>query len=364
MSFDSHRCFDFTLVQPGCQVFINSSVVKFIQTMDTKVQVAEPAPPKLFASFITGFNTVANHIELILFPLILDLLLWFGPHLGLKSVLDPFVQRLIGLPELNTPDMASVLTTLQSFWTFVVERFNLASLLRTYPVGVPSLMSGQAPIQTPLGTAPIFQINSPLSAFGGFVIISLLGLVVGTWYFHKVSQVVFPKEENTGILALSWNTLQIILLTFTLFLLLLVLLIPSMIVLPLLMVINPSFAQITMVLFIIVLIWLVIPFLFSPHGIFVFHQNALTSILTSARVIRFSMPGSMIFFFVILIISQGMDILWLVPPDSSWMALVGIAGHAFIATGLLAASFVYYGAAIKWLQEIVQQNNKSQKVNI
>ena len=127
------------------------------------------------------------------------------------------------------------------------------------------------------------------------------------------------------------------------------------------MMINQGFAQIVLFLFLIIMIWLMVPLLFSAHGIFVFHQNVLISILTSARIIRFLMPGSMIFFFIILIISQAMDLLWLVPPASSWMALVGIAGHAFITTGLLAASFVYYGAAIKWLQEVVQQNSNSQK---
>ena len=329
--------------------------------MDTNVRVADPSPPKLIGSFISGFNAVANHIELILFPLAIDLLLWFGPHINLKGVISPIMQQVVSLPELNTPDMANVLTTLKSFWTFVIDRFNLTSMLRTYPIGVPSLMSSQAPIKTPLGPAPVWQVNSAFGAFGLFVLISFIGIILGAWYFNRVSQVVFPKEGGSGIITIGWDTVQIIMLTFALFLLLLVLIIPAMILLNLIMMINQGFAQIVLFLFLIIMIWLMVPLLFSAHGIFVFHQNVLISILTSARIIRFLMPGSMIFFFIILIISQAMDLLWLVPPASSWMALVGIAGHAFITTGLLAASFVYYGAAIKWLQEVVQQNSNSQK---
>jgi hypothetical protein len=329
--------------------------------MQTQVQAVEPIPPKLIASFVIGFNTVANHVVLILFPMVLDLFLWFGPHLGVKNLLQPYILQLTTIPELNTPDMSSVIQTIQSSWTFLAERFNLASGLRTYPVGIPSLMSGLAPLQTPFGTAPVYQVSSPLNAIGWYIVIALLGLIVGSWYFNSVAQAVFPQKANASLHLISWDTLQVIFLTITLLLFLVVLSIPGLILLPLLVFISPGFAQITLLLLLIILVWLIVPLLFSPHGIFVYRQSALVSLMTSAKVIRFSMPGSVIFFFLVLVISQGMDLLWQVPPDNSWMVLVGIAGHAFTTTGLLAASFVYYGDAVRWLQEVIQHNLPSQK---
>jgi hypothetical protein len=329
--------------------------------MQTKVQAVEPIPPKLLASFITGFNTVASHVVLILFPLGLDLFLWFGPHLGVKNLLQPYIQQLTTIPELNTPEMSNVIQTIQSFWKFVAERYNLASILRTYPVGIPSLMSGQAPLQTPLGTPPVFQVSSPLNAGVCYLAMALLGLIIGSWYFDSVAQAVFPQKPHTGLPFIGWGTLQVIFLTIMLLLFLMVLIIPGLILLPLLAIISPAFAQIALMLLFLILAWLIVPLLFSPHGIFVYRQSALISLMTSAKVIRFSMPGSVIFFFLILLISQGMDLLWQVPPDNSWMALVGVAGHAFITTGLLAASFVYYGDSVRWLTEVVQHNLPSQK---
>jgi hypothetical protein len=331
--------------------------------MDTNVQAVEPAPPKLIASFVTGFNTVANHIELILFPVALDIFLWFGPHLGIKKILEPFVQQMLAIPELQTPDMSDVLKAIQTFWTYFVEKYNLFSGLRTFPVGIPSLMSGQVPQVTPIGPAPLVQVNTPLAAFAIFLLICFAGIFTGSWYFYSVAQKVFLKKTDFRVLSLGWNVIQVILLTIALLILLMVIMIPSLIINTLILLISPSFAQIFLLLLFAALAWLIMPLLFSPHGIFAFNQNVLASILTSAKVIRFSMPGSMVFFFVVLVISQGMDLLWLVPPDNSWMALVGIAGHAFTTTGLLAASFVYYGAAIKWLQEIVQQNQSPQQLN-
>jgi hypothetical protein len=40
------------------------------------------------------------------------------------------------------------------------------------------------------------------------------------------------------------------------------------------------------------------------------------------------------------------------------MMLVGIAGHAFVSTALLAASFVYYRDMNAWLQIVIEKLQK------
>jgi len=46
-----------------------------------------------------------------------------------------------------------------------------------------------------------------------------------------------------------------------------------------------------------------------------------------------------------------------VPSETSWLLLVGILGHAFVTTGLLASSFVYYRDALQWMREMVKVRN-------
>ena len=46
---------------------------------------------------------------------------------------------------------------------------------------------------------------------------------------------------------------------------------------------------------------------------------------------------------------------WSAPKSDSWLALVGFAGHAFITTALLAASFVYYRDMSDWLQTVYER---------
>jgi hypothetical protein len=70
---------------------------------------------------------------------------------------------------------------------------------------------------------------------------------------------------------------------------------------------------------------------------------------------RFTLPTSGLFLLLYIIISQGLAFLWRSPADNSWLTLVGIAGHAFITTALLSASFIYYRDMNAWLQAILER---------
>ena len=59
-----------------------------------------------------------------------------------------------------------------------------------------------------------------------------------------------------------------------------------------------------------------------------------------------------------MLLGSGLDMLWSTPAADSWMLLVGILGHAFISTGLLAASFVYYNDGVRWLQNTIKTKKK------
>jgi len=81
------------------------------------------------------------------------------------------------------------------------------------------------------------------------------------------------------------------------------------------------------------------------------------------RMSRFTLPTSSMFVLSVFLLSRGLSYLWMVPASDSWLLLVGIFGHAFISTTLLAASFVYYRDMNNWLQNVYerfqQMNNRS-----
>jgi hypothetical protein len=102
-------------------------------------------------------------------------------------------------------------------------------------------------------------------------------------------------------------------------------------------------------------IWLLFPLVFSAHGIFVKKRPAWVSLREGVRVTRVTLPATALLFVTVMLLSQGLDLLWNQPKETSWLVLVGLTGHAFVTSGLLAATFIYYHDADLWLQRQVQK---------
>jgi hypothetical protein len=259
---------------------------------------------------------------------------------------------------------------IETLWTSFLEHYNLLSTISTFPVGVPTMMAGQGPLNTPLGPAQIIEVNSPLSVMGVWLVATLVGLILGSLYFASVQHYSVLKsgvekegaEIDNAVLSLSVlgrQVLQVVLLMMILFIILMIMFLPTIFVTSILTLLSPALATIALLAMSFMGLWLMIPLVFSPHGIFVLRQNALSAILTSARLVRFFLPGTGLFLLITVIFYQGLGALWRTPPDTSWMALVGILGHAFISTALLSASFIYYRSGHEFVLSLRKSMNSA-----
>lgn len=315
-----------------------------------------PPPPGVVGSLRAGFDAIASHLTVILIPLALDLFLWLGPRLHVDRLFQPIFDemsryaRYSGFPsaDLKTLQENSALILAQ------LQEFNLLSVLRTFPIGVFSLMSGAMPNQTPLGAPSIIQVDSVFTLFGWIVLLIFMGWMCGGLFFRWVSLVVVdpahPVDNRVG-----QSILQTMLMSVMYFILGIMLGTPLLIVLALIMAASPLLAQGLLLILGLLSMWLVVPVFFSPHGIFLRRQNVFSSIYSSLRMARFTMPTSSLFVLSVLLIAYGLNFLWNIPASDSWMALVGIFGHAFVTTSLLAASFIYYRDMQVWLQTVFEK---------
>jgi cytochrome c oxidase assembly factor CtaG len=98
--------------------------------------------------------------------------------------------------------------------------------------------------------------------------------------------------------------------------------------------------------------WLIFPLFFSPHGIYSQGQKAWKSLLTSIRLTNLTFVKTSLFIMIALLVNQGLNIVWQIPPEESWLMMISIIGHAFVTTGMLAASFLYYQDMIRWVEEL------------
>ena len=325
-----------------------------------------PPPPGVIASLQAGFNIVSNRIALILLPLALDVILWLGPRLSIgkwygAALTDGLnLLKQGGFPAQDLAVYNSNVPILVDFF----EKLNWLGWLRTLPIGIPVLMlnlPGKFPVPTPLGIQNVIQLPTFIMILSSIMLLTFIGWLGGGLYFRIVAGASLGEEEagislmramaQTILLSVIWGIGSVIVV------------LPLMFLIGLLGALNALLAEMVFFVLLFLMFWLIVPLFFMPHGIFARKQNALISIMSSLRMSRFTLPTSSMFVLSVFLLSRGLSYLWMVPASDSWLMLVGIAGHAFISTTILAASFVYYRDMNNWLQDVyerfLQINSKS-----
>ena len=316
-------------------------------------------PPGVVASLKSGFDITASHISIILFPVLLDIFLWFGPHLRIDNLLRDLIAQVKLYPTNMLPPTANA-QQLEQFQDMLNQALsldiNLFSFLRTFPIGISSLMAEFIPGATPFGAPLSFQAGSFFTVFLWFGLLTFIGWLLGSIYFTWVAKISIQDKDQD----LRWagkTILNATLLSIVWSLALFMLGLPLMIMFAIFQSISPGLAQFALIFLALFAMWIIVPFFFSAHGIFTNRENLIRSIISSFNLSRFTLPTSSFFVLGVFLLSQGFNSLWRVPSDTSWMLFVSILGHAFITTSLLAASFVYYRDMNTWLETLLEKIN-------
>jgi hypothetical protein len=322
-----------------------------------KVQETLVPPPSLMKSLMAGFDAVSKHVTVILFAISLDIWLWLGPRLRLYELFQQAFSQTENLFETQSPEMMEAFEQ-------GLQAFNLFGTLRTFPVGPPSLMVGHTPMQIPSGFPQFWELPSLTVSLVVWLALTLLGVFLGTLYFISVSQAALVDRVNWRQAFTEWPRafMHMSLLTLGWFILVLMIFLPFSCLFSVLILSGLGISQLLFFVALAIgglLIWLLVPLVFSPHGIVVNKWPAWVSLLQSIRLTRMTFQSTGLFLLVIVVLSEGLNILWSVPATTSWLTLVGIAGHAFISAALLAASFIYYRDAGLWVQSRLQSTRLS-----
>lgn len=326
-------------------------------------KIVLPESPNVFKSIRNGFDSITKHLILLVFPIGFDLVLWFAPHLRIKTQIEQLVFDMGEVSTLLPADFGDVIETSQEIWGLAAERINLFIAMRSLPVGIFSLFTSILPIEHPLGKPAFLEIPQIGSAIFITLGLFLSGLALGGLYFSGVKQAALFDEVRWRTIFREWprtsvQSFQLSLIWIVFFLGILVL---GSCVATGISLVSASLGQIVILLFGIVSFWLVFPLFFSPHGIFSQGEKAWKSILTSIRLTNMTFSKTGLFILLAILVNQGLNMVWQIPPEDSWLMVISVIGHAFVTTGMLAASFVYYQDVIRWFEEI-QELSKPQPV--
>jgi len=317
-------------------------------------KIAFPESPNVLKSIRNGFDAITKHLILLLFPIGLDLVLWFAPHLRIKAQIEGVIAEMNEISALLSPDFEEIIEASQEIWMIAAERINLFITLRSFPVGIFSLFTSILPVENPIGN-PVFW-NIPQLSLAVIISLALFlaGLALGGLYFSSVRQAALFDEVKWRMILREWPriSIQSFLLSLMWFILFMGILVLGSCLATGITFLSVSLGQLVIILFGIISFWLIFPLFFSPHGIFSQHQKAWKSMLQSIRLTNMTFFKTGLFIMLAILVNQGLNIVWQVPPENSWLLMISIIGHAFVTTGMLAASFLYYQEMIRWFEDL------------
>lgn len=313
------------------------------------------AIPGLIQALTSGFKIVSEHMELILLPMLFDLLVWLGPRLSIYELLSKNIRSMFARLLLRTPiTLYTQIDMLSKSVDQALKDYNLTSSISTFPFSVPVLLNGlniQAPAESGKFLIPSLQTVSLTSVSSAFLIslaFAVCGFLFGMVYYTAIAHRFLPFPARISFSDFIRRSANVIFFLILAFLIISLLMIPLSCISSITVVLSPVVSQIIFFLLLFALAWLVVPFFFVFHGLFYGY-----SIRKAVRV-SFNIGNwfsSAISFFIIeaIVISQGLKLIWNIPQTNSWLMLISIFGNAYITTSLIGASFILYWNFQKWM---------------
>ncbi|NIS80897.1 MAG: hypothetical protein GTO14_11955 [Anaerolineales bacterium] len=321
-------------------------------------------PIGVFAALAAGFDRVAANPILILPTLLLDLFLWFGPHLSIAPLI-PQDLSWIGATSSPDPTTSEQIAVLQSFLNELRVRINLLSGLSaipqgmpfnlrsgtgSLPAGVPSLMAYRLPISNPFGPALTVAMENPYLALLAWIALTIGGTGFGIILHRKIVRQLTPGEE----LGSGWKAWgRMTLLSLVAYGGGILIVVVTLIVAAFVWQFGDFLGIALLLLGLSVIFWLAVYLIFTAHGIINYDFSLFKAMLESASFVRMNMLSTIGFLFITFGISWvGVEYVWSLPDENSWFTLLALGGYAFVSATLLTAGHVFYRGRRAWFQEV------------
>lgn len=318
----------------------------------------------VFRALATGFDRIAAKPILILPSFLLDIFLWFGPHLTIPSIIEMLTTEL-GAPLNVDPAMAQQASAIQETLALFGDRFNLFSSLSTLPagmpfnlifsvfssllVGLPSLMATRMPVAHPLGSAVAYSMSAPQDVILIWLGMTILGIGAGIlynrWLIHQVD-----PGARIGSALLAWGRLLLLACIGYVggaLILLLSGLIAS----------GQGVVYLGMPMLFVAAVYLA----FTPHAILRYRMGIWGAVKQSLWFVRWNFLGAfgyLVTGFVIIWLSTVQ--VWSLPDEGSWFNLLAILGHAFVSATILAGSYAFFQGRRQWLMARFEEAARKQ----
>lgn len=326
-----------------------------ICALDTKQTISrrDESILSIIDSLSAGYRFLTRHLELILIPIVLDLILWLAPRLSAAPLFEQaadFYREASAMSGL-TGELVEMSEQAAELLAGVGESSNLLDLLLWLSnslLHLPSLLF----VMPPLNNA-VRNVTSLFTAFALASLFSILGIAIGVTYLKLLAR---RLPIGAGAKNLSWrafpasvlrHSLQVLLFVFIFVAVLLALMIPVSFGVALFSLLLPGLSPIFVFLLGGLVMVMVLYLYFVPAGLILDDLRLPTAVMQSFRLVRDNFWATIGLILLSQLISLGFTlILGRFAVYQPFGTLVAIILHAYIGTGLVMGLLIFYRSRI------------------
>jgi len=295
-----------------------------------------------------GFDRTARRLWLILLPVLLDIAIWLGPRLSLSALARQAVSLL--------PDPAGLggqytqtIELLRTWLTEVAEATNVMSMLSMRLLGMPSLTVSLGSQPLPFGLVQrSFEIPTWLAFVGVALLFTLASLLLGCFHLSLIAADARDGDMSLPYaLQVTWRSwLRLVLVVLVATVAIIVGGTAIGVVSGVLAVLSEDLAALLLGLFMWCFLSLVtygaVVFFFTSRAIIMDDMGILRSMWNALNVVHRSFLAVIGFILLVSVLQTGLLYIWRMLAVSPAGILAGVLGNAYVSTGLIMASFIFY----------------------
>lgn len=312
-----------------------------------------------------GYNLVLRRIWLIVLPIALDVYLWLGPRLSIRP-LTRFLLSMWLPPEQIPAEIQPIFELNRQLLETMEQEVNLFSFLSSSLLGMPSYLAGGLPTGVTDSQVVWGQNGSALVILALIPLLLVAGLFLGSLYLGALAQVTRDGTVDFKyLLQRVWRYWGLITLFGALLIgILCVFGLPVLMLAQLLQTVSPALARFTTLAAGGLCLWGLFHLFFVPHAIVVSEVGLLRAMWNSLVIVGRNFWSAMILIILMNLIDLGFTFFWDKMSVNAPLTAVSIAGNAFIGTGLVAASLIFYQDRLErwnaWREQVRAASRKQE----
>jgi hypothetical protein len=294
-------------------------------------------------------------------PLALDLGIWLGPKLSISRLSKQMLAVLPDMSVLGSQYQQSA-QMVQQWFTALGESTNVLTLLSVRAWGLPGMTDSFASAGRQAGaTQRVLEIQSWSALAGLVALFGLVSLLLSCLYLALVAQGARDEPPHVvHVLGVTWRCwLRLVALACVVVLAFGAVSVAVIMAASVLTVVSPQLGGIVLSLFTLVTLWFGVYasfiLFFGVRALVLDDVGILRAIWSGFNVAHRNMLSALVFVVLINLIQTGLMYIWRLLGGRDLGVLAGMLGNAFVSTGLVMASFVYYRDRFVVWQDAVAQ---------